>query len=72
MLPHPDTFWANQSLLFLLNAACWAEKQQIFIVFIVSGLNDCIYISQRAWTQTVHDYPYYTEAIGNLVISSSY
>ena len=32
MLPHPDTlswFWGNQSLLFLLNATCLAEKQQI-------------------------------------------
>jgi hypothetical protein len=32
MLPHSDTlswFWANQSLLFLFNAACLAEKQQI-------------------------------------------
>jgi hypothetical protein len=25
-------FWANQSLLFLLNAACLAEKQQIPIL----------------------------------------
>ena len=35
MSPHSDTlsrFRANQSLLFLLNAACWAEKQQITIV----------------------------------------
>ena len=32
---HSDTlfwFWANQSLLFLLNAACLAEKQHIPIV----------------------------------------
>jgi hypothetical protein len=32
MLPHADTlswFQANQSLLFLLNAECLAEKQQI-------------------------------------------
>jgi hypothetical protein len=32
MLPHSGTlsrFWANQSLLFLLNAVCLAEKQQI-------------------------------------------
>jgi hypothetical protein len=31
MLPHSDTlswFRANQSLLFLLNTAWWAEKQQ--------------------------------------------
>jgi hypothetical protein len=37
---HSDTlfwFWANQSLLFLLIAACLAEKQQIPI-FIVFGL----------------------------------
>ena len=26
-------FWANQSLLFLINAECLAEKQQNFIVF---------------------------------------
>jgi hypothetical protein len=26
-------FWANQSLLFLLNAACLAEKQQIPIIW---------------------------------------
>ena len=35
MLPHSDTLsWlrANQYLLFLLNAACLAEKQQIPIV----------------------------------------
>ena len=35
MSPHLDTlFWfrANQSLLFLLNAACFAEKHQIPIV----------------------------------------
>ena len=40
MLLHSDTlFWfiANQSLLFLLNAACLADKQQIQI-FIVFGL----------------------------------
>ena len=32
---HSDTlswFWANQSLLFLLNSACLAEKQQIPIL----------------------------------------
>jgi hypothetical protein len=32
---HLDTlfwFWANQSLLFLLNAACLAEKQRIPIL----------------------------------------
>ena len=32
---HSDTlfwFWANQSLLFLLNAACLVEKQQIPIL----------------------------------------
>ena len=32
---HSDTlywFQANQSLVFLLNAACWAEKQQIPIL----------------------------------------
>jgi hypothetical protein len=32
MLPYSDTlswFWANQSLFFLLNAVCLAEKQQI-------------------------------------------
>jgi hypothetical protein len=31
---HSDTlpwFWANQSLLFLLNTACWAEKQEILL-----------------------------------------
>ena len=35
MSPHSDTlswFRANQSLLFLLNAACLAEKQQIPIL----------------------------------------
>jgi hypothetical protein len=35
MLPHSNTlssFWANQSLLYLLNAACLAEKQQILIL----------------------------------------
>jgi hypothetical protein len=34
MSPHSDTlsrFRANQSLLFLINAACLAEKQQIQI-----------------------------------------
>jgi hypothetical protein len=32
---HSDTlfwFWANQSLLFLMNAACFAEKKQIPIL----------------------------------------
>jgi hypothetical protein len=36
MALHSDTlswFRANQSLLFLLNAACWAEKQQIPILY---------------------------------------
>ena len=35
MLPHSSTlssFWANQSLLYLLNAACLAEKQQKLIL----------------------------------------
>jgi hypothetical protein len=48
---HSDTlfwFWANQSFLLLLNAACLAEKQQIpcnFIVFdfTLSGLEPTIY-----------------------------
>ena len=34
--PHSDTFpwfWANQSLLFLLNVPCLAEKQQILILY---------------------------------------
>jgi hypothetical protein len=47
---HSDTlfwFWANQSLLLLLNAACLAEKQQIpcnVIVFdfTLSGLEPTI------------------------------
>ena len=39
MSPHSDTlfwFWDNKSLLFLLNAACLANKQQILI--LVFGL----------------------------------
>ena len=35
MSPYSDTlfwFWANQSLLLLLNAACLVEKQQILIL----------------------------------------
>ena len=49
MLLHSDTlFWfrANQSLLFLLNAACLAEKQQIPISvfgFTRPGLEPTIY-----------------------------
>ena len=47
MSPHSDTlsrFRANQSLLFLLNAACLAEKQQIQI-FIVFGTVSCQIVS---------------------------
>jgi hypothetical protein len=43
MLPHSDTlswFRANQSLLFLLNAACLVEKQQIPIVLLRLGPNN--------------------------------
>jgi hypothetical protein len=39
---HSDTlfwFWANQSLLLLLNAACLAEKQQIPILYSFVCLN---------------------------------
>jgi len=34
MYPYSNTsqFWTNQSLLFLLNAACLTEKQQIPII----------------------------------------
>jgi hypothetical protein len=37
MSPHSDTlsrFRANYYFLFLLNGACWAEKQQITILFL--------------------------------------
>ena len=53
MSHHSDTlFWfrANQSLLFLLNAACLAEKQQIPILYYLvwpdRGLEPTIYRSR--------------------------
>jgi hypothetical protein len=62
---HSDTlFWfrANQSLLFLLNAACLAEKQQIynFIVFVLTrpGLEPTIYR-----TRGEHANHYATDAV---------
>jgi hypothetical protein len=64
MLPHSDTlswFQANQSLLFLLNAACLVEKQQIpILVFGLtrSGLKPTIY-----HTQCEHANQYTTDAI---------
>jgi hypothetical protein len=52
-MSHLDTltwFWANQSLLFLLNAACIAEKptNANFIVFSLTwpGLEPTIYRTQ--------------------------
>ena len=59
MSPHSDTlFWfrANQSLLFLLNAACLAEKQHIPIsVFGLTrpGLKPTIY---RTWGKYANHY----------------
>ena len=60
---HSDTlFWfrANQSLLFLLNAACLAEKQQIynFIVLTRPGLEPTIYR-----TRGEHANHYATDAV---------
>ena len=43
MSPHSETlswFRANHSLIYLLNAVCLAEKQQILILF--SGLTQMI------------------------------
>ena len=59
MLPHSDTlnwFQANQSLVFLLNAACLAEKQQISIIVFGltwSGLKPTIY---RNWGEYANHY----------------
>jgi hypothetical protein len=58
--PHSDTlsrFWANQSLLFLVIAACLAEKQKKNTNFIVfgltrSGVEPMIYRTQE-WTLTI-------------------
>ena len=64
MSPHSDTlswFQANQSLLFLLNAVCLVEKQQIPIsVFGLtrSGLEPTIYL-----TQDEHANHYTTDAV---------
>ena len=49
MSPHSNTlFWfqANQSLLFLLNAACLAEKQQIPILLSLAWLKPTIYCTR--------------------------
>ena len=67
MLPHSDMlswFRANQSLLFLLNAACLVEKQQIpILVFGLtrSGLKPTIYC-----TQGEHANQYTTDAVNLL------
>jgi hypothetical protein len=59
MSPHSDTlssFRANQSLLFLLNAACLAEKQNSNItvfVLIRSGLEPTIY---HTWGEHTNHY----------------
>ena len=64
MLSYSDTllwFLANQSLIFLLNAACLAEKQQIPIsVFglTCSGVKPMIYC-----TRGEHAYHYTTEVV---------
>jgi hypothetical protein len=64
MSPHSDTlssFRANQSLLFLLNAACLAEKQNSnFTVFGLtrSGLEPTIYL-----TRGEHTNLYTTDAV---------
>jgi hypothetical protein len=62
---HSDTlFWfrANQSLLFLLNAACLVEKQHIYnlIVFVLTrpGLEPTIYR-----TRGEHANHYATDAV---------
>ena len=64
---HSDTlFWfrTNQSLLFLLNAACLAEKQQIpILVFGLTwlGLEPTIYCTRGEHTKPLH-HP--TDAVG--------
>jgi hypothetical protein len=63
MSSHSDTlswFWAKQSLLFLLNAACLAEKQQIQILvfgFTQSGLEPTIYLYHTRGEYTNHYTP---------------
>ena len=63
MLLHSDTlFWfrADQSLLFLLNAVCLAEKQQI-VGLTRPGLEPKIY-----HTRGEHANQYATNAVCNL------
>jgi hypothetical protein len=62
---HSDTsfwFWANQSLLFLVNTACLAEKQEIPILIVFgltrTGLNPTIYR-----TRGEHANHYATDAV---------
>jgi hypothetical protein len=60
---HSDTlFWfrGNQSLLFLLNAACLAEKQQISIVF---GLTRERLLPMGYRTRGEHANHYATDAV---------
>ena len=58
-------FWfrTNQSLLFLLNAACLAEKQQISINFIVFGLTQQGLEPTIYRTQGEYDNHYATDAV---------
>jgi hypothetical protein len=63
---HSDTlFWfrGNQSLLFLLNAACLAEKQQIPIVF---GLTREKLLPMIYRTRGEHANHYATDVVYNL------
>ena len=68
MSPHLDTlswFRADQSLLFLLNAACLPEKQQISICIVFGmtrpGLEPTIY-----HTRGEHSNHYATDAVGSI------
>ena len=56
MSPHSDTlswFWANQSLLFLLNATCLAGKQQIPILYSLVWPDQCLnpYLPHSRWAR---------------------
>ena len=65
MSPHPDTlswFRADQSLLFLLNAACLPEKQQISIC-IDFGMTRPVFEPTIYRTRGEHTNHYATDAV---------
>jgi len=59
MSPHSDTvswFWANQSLLFLLNTACLVQNQKYEIYslwFDPTGVESTMY---RTWDEQANHY----------------